>query len=106
MFADAEINVLNYLKIPLIKWVASKEKHQDGNVHYHMAIHLTEKKKWRSIKNIFQDRHGLIMHFVSKLYSFYTAYKYVTKCANITESDIRLSWTAGCMEANVNKGKR
>ena len=114
VFATGVIDCVKELKLPLMRWVAAKELHKDGNYHYHMAIHLTEQRKWKQIKNLFHRKVGGVLHFSSKSYGYARAYSYVTKSSPpewITHSDdheymapIRPQ-TDECMAANVRKGR-
>lgn len=117
VFAQAVLHVIRELELPLFRWVASKEKHQDGTFHYHMAIHLAERRKWKQIKNMLFDEYGIVCHFSDKTCGWPKAWRYVTKCAPpnwITESSQNTDLTSfrstaprtqSCMDANANKGK-
>lgn len=67
-------------KISVLQWVCCRESHttSDG-VHYHLAVKLSAKKRWKSVKEKMQDEEGVVLHFSSKHDNYYTAYQYVTK---------------------------
>ena len=64
-------------------WAGAMERHRDGGVHYHCALHLSGIKKWQS----FEKSHNVILNF-SDSHDFYvTAYHYI--CKSSTVPDIR-----------------
>ena len=114
-FALALVDVIASLKLPLECWVASKEEHQDGSLHYHMTVKLSTQSKWLQIKKEFYNRHNVQLHFSCKTYGYAKAYQYTTKSSPpewISHSEghedltpIRVR-TEHCMAANVQRGKQ
>ncbi len=66
-------------KAKVQQWVCSAEEHSDGGAHYHIAVKLTQQKRWKSAKKYLMNKHGISVHFSSSHDDYYTAYRYVTK---------------------------
>ncbi len=61
-------------------WVCCKETHADGGFHYHMAISLSENKRWVMAKKYLEKKHGIVVNFTdSDQYNYHSAYRYVVK---------------------------
>ena len=56
-----------------------EEKHQDGGIHYHMAVKLSHPRRWMYIKKELTRLYGIMVHFSATHDNYYTAYKYVCK---------------------------
>lgn len=56
-----------------------REKHQDGNSHYHCTIKLSGPKRWLRIKNHLSEMFGIVVNFTGDHDNYYSAYKYITK---------------------------
>ena len=64
----------------LMHWVVSREPHEGGGHHYHMAICLTKNKRWGPAKRRLQAR-GIAVHFQERegVVNYVGAYIYVCK---------------------------
>lgn len=63
----------------IVQWVVSEEEHQNGGHHFHMAIKLSTKSRWRRARNYIDREHGIKVNFSDHHDNYYGAYKYVTK---------------------------
>ncbi len=90
-FSDSVVNSFHQEsagKARVDHWVCSAEKHADGATHYHMAVKLSQQKRWKSAKIFLMKKHGVSVHFSSKHDDYYSAYTYVTKeDRQVLESD-------------------
>ena len=114
VFALAVLSVLRELNFVAERWIATKEKHLDGQFHYHMVFHLQDQKRWKQIKLLLQQRNNIVCHFRSETAGYAAAYEYVTKASPpkwITQSEGQegvlgaIRRTDACMQANVSKGR-
>lgn len=80
-FAQAVIHVVRELNLTLYRWVASKQQNEGGAFHYHMAIHLSERRKWNQIRNMLAAKYEIQCHFKHETCGYERAHRYVTKCA-------------------------
>ena len=55
------------------------EKHSDGSHHYHVALKLSDPKKWLEAKRALEAQHGINVN-ISDHYGYYTAFQYINKC--------------------------
>ena len=81
-FADAVVESFQHKsssKASVKQWVCCAEKHADGAPHYHIAIKLTEPKRWKSAKNYLMERYEISVHFSTKHDNYYSAYLYATE---------------------------
>lgn len=62
-------------------WVVCKEAHEGGGFHFHMAICLSQNKRWGPAKRRLRDQ-GIVAHFQDRrdVYNYVGAYIYVCKC--------------------------
>ena len=64
----------------VLHWACCVEDHKDGiNKHYHVAIKLSDVKRWKKVKDTVTNTHGVVLHFSEKRYNYYSAYKYISK---------------------------
>ena len=35
----------------VVQWVCSQESHQNGKIHYHMAVKLDRNRRWLTVRN-------------------------------------------------------
>ena len=66
-------------KAVIVRWTCSQEHHQDGGIHYHMAIKLDWQKRWLSVRNVLDTKYGIKVNFSDKHSNYYDAWKYCTK---------------------------
>lgn len=69
-------------KSKVVKWVCSQERHQNGEIHYHMAVKLDRNRRWLSVRNYADKKHGLKLNFSSTQANYFSAWKYTTKDDN------------------------
>ena len=62
-----------------IQWVCCQETHENGGVHYHLAIKLDRQQRWLSVRNYLERENGINVNFTSEHFNYYSAYTYVTK---------------------------
>lgn len=78
-FASKVANAFNSVGARIIQWACCREYHQDGGMHYHMAIKLDRPRRWLQVKNTIEAEHGIIVHFSATHANYYSAWQYVTK---------------------------
>ena len=54
-------------------------KHQNGEEHYHVALVLTDPKRWKSMKEIISSKEGIVVNFSDNHDNYYSAYRYIRK---------------------------
>ena len=59
-------------------WACCIEKHADGDNHYHLAMKLTDPKKWLESKRAIQQKFEIVVNF-SDHGGYYSVYKYICK---------------------------
>ena len=66
-------------KTRVAQWVCSQERHQNGEVQYHMAVKLDRNRRWLTVRNYADKKHGLKLNFSSSHANYFSAWKYTTK---------------------------
>ena len=66
-------------KIKVQHWACSREKHQDGGDHYHVALKLTGAKRWKTVKESITATEGIVVNFSDNHDNYYSEYKYISK---------------------------
>ena len=66
-------------KTKVLQWVCSQERHQNGEIHYHMAVKLDRNRRWLTVRNYADKKHGLKLNFSSSHANYFSAWKYATK---------------------------
>lgn len=61
------------------QWVCGCERHQDGGLHFHLALKLNRMRRWKHVKQYISLRHGVVVNFQAFHTNYYDAYKYVIK---------------------------
>lgn len=61
------------------QWVCCMEEHDDGGIHYHMALKLAKCKRWLTTRNYLADNFGINVHFSAVHVNYFSAWSYVTK---------------------------
>ena len=56
-------------KVKVQHWACAKEKHQNGGIHYHVALKLIDLRRWRSVKEIMSLKEGIVVNFSDNLFS-------------------------------------
>ncbi len=75
----AEALVLVFSKDNVIQWCCCLEDHENGGMHYHVAIKLERKQRWLKIKRLLLDHFHVSVHFSSAHHNYFSAWEYVTK---------------------------
>lgn len=75
-FAEAVTQEFN---VVVSQWACCKENHKNSGVHYHLSIKLSNKKRWKSVKENIYRKHGIVVNFSDKHHNYYSAFRYVTK---------------------------
>ena len=78
-FANAVLEAFAPTPATIVRWVCGKEKHQDGNYHYHMAIKLDRTQRWLAVKNRLQTNSDITVNFSGHHHDYYSAWMYATK---------------------------
>ena len=67
----------------LEQWACAKERHRNGGFHFHMAVKLSEQKRWKSVKYEVERQYADIrLHFsegVDHTHGYSGAYAYTVK---------------------------
>ena len=66
-------------KTRVAQWVCSQERHHNGESHYHMAVKLDRIRRWLTVRNYADKKHGLKLNFSSSHANYFSAWKYTTK---------------------------
>lgn len=78
-FAEAVVSAFNQGKAKVLKWVCALENHSNGGQHFHVAVHLSKIKRWKSVKQAIMDQFGIVLHFSDFHNDYSDAWHYVTK---------------------------
>ena len=78
-FAEAVVSAFNEGKAKVLKWVCALENHSNGGKHFHVAVHLSKIKRWKSVKQTIMDKYGIVLHFSDFHNDYSDAWHYVTK---------------------------
>ena len=78
-FAEAVVTAFNQGKAKVVKWVCALENHSNGGKHFHVAVHLSKIKRWKSVKQTIMDKYGIVLHFSDFHNDYSDAWHYVTK---------------------------
>ena len=64
-FADCVVDAFQNgaSKATVQHWVCYMENHADGRKHYHMAIKLSEQKRWKGAKKFLMDTYFIFISF-------------------------------------------
>ena len=66
-------------KVKVQHWACSLEKHHKGGNHYHVALKLTGRKRWKSVKGSITSSEGIVVSFSDQHNNYYSAYRYICK---------------------------
>ena len=69
-------------KTRVVQLVCSQERHQNGEIHYHMAVKLDLDPRWLMVRNCADIKHGLKLDFSSSHANYFSVWTYVTKDDN------------------------
>ena len=80
-FANVVVDAFNHEKKfnRVVQWACSKEKHENGGVHYHLALKLNDVYRWKQVKESVTKSHGIVIHFRNFTSGYYDAYNYTIK---------------------------
>ena len=89
-------------KVKVYHGACVKEKHQNGGVHYHVALKLTGPKHWKSVKERIPLKEGIVVNFSDNHDNYYSEYRYIYKDNDSVHSKhhpnldaVALPWTKG-----------
>ena len=60
-------------------WGACIEEHADGGKHFHMAVKLSNPRRWHPVPCVIREQSGIVVNFSSKNLGYLPAYRYVCK---------------------------
>ena len=60
-------------------YAVSKEPHQSGGYHYHVAIRLNTGMRWHTVRDYLKNTFDVNAHFATSGSMYTGAYRYVTK---------------------------
>jgi len=66
-------------KTKVLQSVCSQERHQNGEIHYHVAVKLDQNRRWLMVRNYAEKKQGLKLNFSSSHANYFSAWKYTTK---------------------------
>jgi hypothetical protein len=78
-FAKLIVEAFEQTPASIIQWVCSKETHQDGGIHFHVAIKLDRLQRWLTVKKYLEDNYFIVVNFSGTHVNYYSAWVYVTK---------------------------
>ena len=78
-FSHAVLNAFQNTPAQTVQWVCAQEQHEDGGIHFHMAIKLDRVQRWLRVKQRLQEEYDIIVHFSSAHVNYYSAWLYCTK---------------------------
>ena len=78
-FAEIVVESFTQGNAKVKHWCCSQEYHQDGGVHYHLAISLDKCHRWFASKQFLLDRFGIKVNYSSRHHNYHSAWKYVIK---------------------------
>ena len=64
-----------FAKVKVQHWACTKEKHQNGDKHYHVTLTLTGPKRWKSVKESISLNEGIVVNFFNNHGNYYSAYR-------------------------------
>ena len=67
-------------KVKVLHWCCCREEHpRTGGWHYHVALKLSNPKRWKCVKESLMREEGISVHFSDRHHNYLDAYRYVTK---------------------------
>ena len=78
-FVNIVVEAVNSIGADIKQWVCCEENHEQGGVHYHIAIKLSKRHRWLQIKRYIEAHYSVVTHFSSLHSNYYSAWRYVTK---------------------------
>ena len=91
---------------PITRWCCCQEHHQDGNIHYHMAIKLQKQRRWHSPRNYIDHAYNIQVNFSDHHANYYQAWLYCTKSDDNAIFSIGHPDLSNPPRTNVASGKR
>ena len=55
----------------IIQFACAQERHQDGNVHYHIVVKLNKQKRWRAVRNYISRKYNINVNFSNEFSNYY-----------------------------------
>lgn len=78
-FTDTIVEAFSKTPASVVQCVCAQESHEDGGLHYHIAIKLDRVQRWLNVKKYLADNYFITVHFSANHANYYTAWLYVTK---------------------------
>lgn len=79
-FVAAVLDAFSRCDINVIQWVCSQENHNASpGIHYHMAVKLSERRRWVRVRNMLQVHQNVNVNFSNRHDNYYSAWRYTTK---------------------------
>ena len=72
-FAQAVVISFSHGKARIEQWSCAEERHKSNGIHYHLAIKLTQNKRWLTSKKYLMDNYGVSAHYSSVHHNYYIA---------------------------------
>ena len=58
-FSLAVINAFAQMPAKILHWVVAQEEHEDGGMHFHMAVKLDRRQRWLQVWNFLQCENNI-----------------------------------------------
>lgn len=55
----------------IIQSACAQEKHEDGNVHYHIVVKLYTMKRWKAVGNYLSTKYQIKVSFTNEISNFF-----------------------------------
>ena len=78
-FSNAVVRAFENAEARVRQWVCAKEPHQDGGVHFHLALKLHRQKRWLRVRNSIARDHDINVNFSDSHANYFDAWEYTTK---------------------------
>lgn len=78
-FSRAIVSTFEEHNCEVTRWVCAKENHQDGGIHFHLALKLDRQKRWLKIRNKISTVYDINVNFSDKHSNYFDAWEYTTK---------------------------
>ena len=102
-FADSVVGSFETHDAVVKHWACCKESHEDGGIHFHIAVKLDRQKRWLRIRNFIADQHGINVNFSDTHSNYFNAWEYVVKeDAEYLQSDGHPDLSAGFVPRTTN----
>ena len=76
-------------KVKVNHWACTQEPHLAGGYHYHVAVKLSNPKRWLCVKRSLEKEEKIEVNFSDKHDCYVDAYRYITKKGAVAALSIR-----------------